>query len=707
MRGEAAMTERRLIMLALLFLLPTGMPVVGTPQSGVKDSVAEVRPVTTPEASPSPPRPRSQEGLTVRGVGITQTLEFGPRWRDVSGNERVYRSHINLGTGLKLLHSSLEATAPESRGRLFDRFSVALDNWGGDPYNTADVHLKKNLVYDLHYRYRKIDYFTFIPNFANPLFDRGILFDQHSYDSTRRMSSFRLDVFPDGDRFRAHLGYSRNAAFGPVFTTVNLGGDEFLIGRLVKNTVNDYRVGMDVRLGRLRLSVEQGFRQFKDDQGNTLPGRLSLGNDPDLIFDLEQLFLTDFLRSYFVRGTTPITRVALASHRLRRIAFTARLTYSDAERDYHFAQSFAGLVLNRETSIFAADGLSRHRAQPTKPMTVADGTVRVALTRRLTVTNAFRGTHFTIAGSRFLTEHFTDRDFPDVPVGRQESSFRRTRLAAVMNQVEGDVLLTPTLIVRGGYRVDHRSVLLDQSDVGFDTISGPDFPSLNRQRRIESEQTTQTLLAGLSYRVRRFFRLALDYENGGYLTEFTGVGPRDYQRGRARLTLRPSDRWTITASGSLTDQTRPSRALALDQTFRNQNRSRSGGFSVSWFATDRTAVDVDYTRSHLTARMALIDVRAGGAPRPSLLYREDGHVFHGGLDLTLYREARLAFGYGLVHSQGSLPIRFHRPYARLSVPLHRALSLNLNYQYYGYNERFRSVQDYRANLLTTSVKVSF
>lgn len=703
------MKERSLTLLVVLVLLALTIPRVVMAQSGEKDTVAEVRPASAmPSSASAPPaRPSLQEGLTIGGIGLKHTVEFGPRWRDVSGNEEVYRSHINLGTGLKLLQSSFEASVPESRGRVFDRLSVALDNWGGDPYNTIDLQVKKNLVYDFRYRYQKIDYFAFVPDFANPLFDRGIFFDQHSYDSTRRLSSFRLELFPDADRFQAHLSYSRNAAFGPAFTTVNLGGDEFLIRRLVKNTANDYRVGMNVRLGKLRFSLEQGFRQFRDDQGNTLPGRLSLGNDPDLIFDFEQLFLTDFLRSYFVRGTVPFTRLALTSHRLRRVAFTARLTYSDAEMDYRFAQSFAGLVLNRETSIFAADGLSRNRAEPTKPYTIADGTLRVAATRRLTVTNTLRAAHFTITGSRLLREQFTDRDFPDVPVGREESSFRRTRLTSLTNQVEGDLALTANLIVRGGYRLEHRSVTLNQSDVGFDTISGPDVPSLNRQRESEDEQTTQTLIAGLSYRLRRFVRLALDYENGGYLTEFTKVEPRDYQRGRARLTLRPNDAWTITASGSLTDQTRPSRALALDRTFRNQNRSRSGGLSVSWVATERLAVDGDYMRGHLTARMALIDVRAGGAARPFLLYREDSHVVHAGLDLTLYKEARFAFGYGLVHSRGSLPIQFHRPYARLSVPFHRALSLHLNYQYYDYNERFRSVQDYRANLLTTSLKISF
>jgi hypothetical protein len=224
----------------------------------------------------------------------------------------------------------------------------------------------------------------------------------------------------------------------------------------------------------------------------------------------------------------------------------------------------------------------------------------------------------------------------------------------------------------------------------------------------ETTQTTHTLLVGGSYRLRRFVRVALDYENGGYLTEFTRVEPRDFQRGRLRIQFKPTDKWSFTTFGTLFDQTRPNHTLdGPDRTLTNQNRSRSGGFSVSWFPTERVALDLDYTRGHITAKINTIDLRTGGAPRPLLLYKEDSNVLHSGVDLKLYKEIRAGFGYRLVNSNGSYPISFHRPYARLSVPLHRTVSLNLDYQHYGYNEHGRSVQDYQANLLTTSLKLSF
>lgn len=665
--------------------------------SAGSSSSSAIRPTTDPAV---------QESVDVRGLVLRSTIEFGSRWREVEGNEDVYRSHVNLGNGLKLYHSSFELTAPESRGRLFDLLTVGLDNWGGDPYNTALVRVKKHLAYDFEYRYQKIDYFTFIPEFANPLFTQGILFGQHSFDTARRLSHARLDLFPDADRFQVHVSFGRSSAFGLGFTTANLGGDEFVLRRRVTNSANDWRFGLDWRFWKLVFSLEQGFRQFKDDEGEGLPGGLSLGNDPNPIFDVQQLFLANLLRSYFVRGSIPMTRAALRSHRLSRLVFNVRLYHSDADVDAGFSQAFSGVVLNREFSIFAADGLAFNRTDPSRPFTMADGTVRVAVTRRVVMMNTIRGSNFVISGARLLRERFTDLDFPDEPLAREETSYRRTSLQSLMNQLEGEVVLTNNLIVRAGYRTHHRRARLQQRDLAFDSVGGPEFPSLDFTREEETTQAANTLLVGGSYRWRRLIRVALDYENGGYLTEFTDVEPRDFQRGRLRLQLSPTDRWRFTAFGSLFDQTRPQRALAVDRVLTNQNRTRSGGFSVSWFPTERVALDMDYTRGYTTAKINTIEIPEA-APGPLLLYREDSHVLHAGADLNLYKDIRVGFGYRLVDVDGSFPIKFQRPYARLSVPLHRAVSLKLDYQHYGYNEPGRSVQDYRANLLTTSLRLSF
>lgn len=699
-------TISRWVILTIVVMVAVGRTLAQQPPAA--QQVAEARGgSSTPSSSTASASAPAQDAVSLNGMLLTSTIEVGARRRDVQGNDDVYRSHVNLGNGLKLLHGSTELSAPESSGRWFDRLSIAFDHWGGEPYNTAEVQVKKNLTYDFQYRYQKIDYFHFIPEFANPLFGQGVNFGQHSSDSTRRMSNARLTIFPNAQRLQLHAAYARNSAFGPAFSTANLGGDEFVIGRHVKNRVNDYRAGFDLRLWKLGISFEQAWRDFNNDEGYTRRD-YTAGNDAGLLFDAYQLFIDRLRRNDYVRGLIPTTRIAIVSHQIPRVVFNARLYYSDAETDSTYGRTFTGLVFNRDLGIFATSELSASRAAPSKPYTVGDGTLRVHLGRRLAVIHTLRGSHYVIAGERILRDRLVDADVPDMPVLREEVSYRRTSLRSVMNQVQGEMAITNNLLVRAGHRVNHRRALFQQRDQAFDSITGPDLPSLDRARDEDVMQTAHTLLLGGSYRLRRLVRVALDYENGGYLTEFIRVDTRDFQRGRLRLQLKPNEQWSFTAFGAVSDQTRPSRSLAQPRrTNLNQNRSRSGGFSVSWFPTQRLAFDVDYTRGYITAHINTIDLTREGVARPLILYMETSDVLHAGADLTLFRGIRSGLGYRWTRSRGSYPICFHRPYAHLAVPLHRAVSLGINYQRYDYDEQFRSVQDYHANLLTTSLRFSF
>ncbi len=65
-------------------------------------------------------------------------LDFGNRWKSgFSGNEDLYRSHIDLGEGPKLFAGDFSFFAPNNSNRFFDRLELRMDSWGGEPYNTA------------------------------------------------------------------------------------------------------------------------------------------------------------------------------------------------------------------------------------------------------------------------------------------------------------------------------------------------------------------------------------------------------------------------------------------------------------------------------------------------------------------------------------------------------------------------------------------
>ncbi|MBI4469494.1 MAG: hypothetical protein HY650_09270 [Acidobacteria bacterium] len=664
----------------------------------------------------SPGSPVSQEPpVNLGAMQLRGSVEFGARWRDVVGNDEVYRSHVNLGNGAKLLHSDVEISSPENVGTLFDRFRMTMDNWGGDPYNTSTVRVQKFRIYDFQYRYSKINYFNFVPEFANPLFAEGILEGQHTFDITRRMSNARVDFFPDSKRFKFHLTYGRNHSFGPSLITYNAGGDEFVLPRNVTNSYDDYGVGVDFSLWKFKFSFEQGYRRFRDDQGVSLAGNYNIGNDRNPIFEgevplPEQLYLSAFSRSYHVRGTFPTTRFAVTVQPHRRIALTARFYYGDANLQYAFSQALAGLVFNRSFQSYMPNTFTQNVSAPTRPQTVADWSLGIAVTNRLTISNTFRFNHFNVYGSTLVNEllflgssPFGEAEVQELPL--ETLSSRRIFYNSYWDQAEARYEFFSGFLVRAGFRHTHRKV--DIQKYSNDLLFGGEDTTIDR-----SNLDTRTFLAGVSYRLKRRIRIAFDYENGGYDNVYTMVGPVDQQRGRLRVQYRPTDNLILTLTGMVTDMDRTNRPVIRpfiipptpDSYVRNQDRYRDGGFSLSYFPSPRIAFDVDYTRGHAASTINLLFPVPGELP---LKYREDSHVAHAAVDLGIYKDLKMSMGYSLVNNDGSYPMNYHRPYGRISIPIQRRLILNVNYQYYGYDERGRRVQNYHANMLTTSFKIMF
>src|SRR5262245_47803307 len=83
-------------------------------------------------------RPEQQAGEG-HSLDVKSTFEVGYRWHQTAGNNGVYRSLVNLGSGMRLLHSSMELSAPENggiRANLFDKLALNFDGVGIDPDQT-------------------------------------------------------------------------------------------------------------------------------------------------------------------------------------------------------------------------------------------------------------------------------------------------------------------------------------------------------------------------------------------------------------------------------------------------------------------------------------------------------------------------------------------------------------------------------------------
>ena len=141
--------------------------------------------------------PDASNSVLIRGMEATGVVDVG--YRSIAGfqgNQDYYRSVVNLGNGPRLLFANLDFQSPLGTKKYFDKLHFDASAWGGDPYNTMRSMRKKAEVYEFNFNYRNVDYYNYIPTFANPLLLEGVLVGQHSYDTAIRTMDFDLTLRP-------------------------------------------------------------------------------------------------------------------------------------------------------------------------------------------------------------------------------------------------------------------------------------------------------------------------------------------------------------------------------------------------------------------------------------------------------------------------------------------------------------------------------
>lgn len=227
------------------------------------------------------------EGINGEQYNIKQSIEFGGRVVDTTGNGDIYKTFVNLQTGPRLLGFTTEMRSLDNHGGLFDRFYVSSFGYGGDPNDVTRVRISRNKWYNFDALLRRDEYFSDYTLQANPLnptngFANGpagfgplatstcigclLGYSPHYMDTRRNLSDYNLLFLPQS-KVRIRAGYSRNINEGPGFTTIHQGTEQSLF-QDVKTTLNTYRLGIDYRaIPRTNISYDQIWSDYKGDTG--------------------------------------------------------------------------------------------------------------------------------------------------------------------------------------------------------------------------------------------------------------------------------------------------------------------------------------------------------------------------------------------------------------------------------------------------------
>jgi hypothetical protein len=363
---------------------------------------------------------------------VKQSVEFGGRITDFTGNTGTWDTFVNLGTGPRLLEYTLDLHSPDHKGFLFDDLTFSNFGYGGDPNDVTRVRAQKGKIYSFSGGFRRDQNIFDYDLLANPLNPANsvpnvpIVNSPHEFLLTRRMSDVNLNVFPVGNvRFR--LGWSRVVNEGTAFTSDHQGTDALLFQPTL-NTTDNYNFGVSFRfIPRTNINYDQFYTYFKGDTSANLPTTQQMN-----IFGIPGFFLaggipvnlglpfntaagipcaTPVLGTGFAnptcsgffsynqfnrnRNSFPTEQLSFQSDYFRRVDFSGRLNYSDAEADLpDTSELFNGLARNRLRAFGVTGSALAHRIS-----LAGDWGATIRVTDKFHIVDTFRYDAFRIPGN--------------------------------------------------------------------------------------------------------------------------------------------------------------------------------------------------------------------------------------------------------------------------------------------------------------------
>ena len=657
-----------------------------------------------PSSSPEPE-------ATLGDYNLVSSIEVGVRGLRLSGSNEKYRSDLNYRPGLRLFDSSFFLQNKDGGGHAFDELLINSSGWGSDPTGYTRVNVLKAGVYRFDANVRRSKYFNALTPLANPLLQNV---GQHTQNTRHQFGDYDLTLLPENERLKFHLGFSRDTRSGPAITTVRFGGDEFAVGSNQEMRANNFRAGADGKLLGFDLSFLQGVRYFKDDT-NYFLNFTSQGNNPTNNGRIDRLF-----REVPTSGRHFFTRFSV--HRLfaKKVDLTGRFIYQSSTSRFNFFEQVTGRLSNGNLAVpetFTASGEAR------RPSAVGDIGVTLLATSKLRISNTFRFDNFRINGAEPLLDVLRQSTVAGVPlVTLTTNSFfsRTTNYRRFMNTVEADYQVNPRYAFHIGYRFTDRHIELFHLDVTTSTSTEADL----------FDNRTHSVIYGVKARPVKGWTIYFDGERGNADSVFTRLGNNDYTNFRVRNRITPSSKLALNVSLVTKDNTNPSDVIddpavvppgtapdALDVRIKTRNFSSS----IDWTPTASFSVSGGYTHLRVTS-IAGILLPISGQRRvgESQFFSRDNFFFFNVFARPLSRVTLYA-GYRMNKDPGqgdrvspsnvilidSYPMTFQSPEARVAVKLNRNVEWNVGYEYFNYKDRFFPIQNYRAHLPYTSLRIYF
>jgi hypothetical protein len=756
---------------------------------------------------PSTATTDDNEGQTVGGYVTKQSAELGGRISSFTGNQGSWDTFVNMGSGPRLLEYTLDMHSPTHIGTLFDDLSFSSFGYGGDPDDVSRLRIAKGAAYSFAASFRRDQNIFDYDLLANPLNpsasspDVPITNSPHEVLLTRRMSDVTLNLFPISP-VRFKLGWSRVVNEGDTYSTTHQG-TEGLVFQPTLNTSDTYTFGVSLRLiPRTNINYDQFYTYFKGDTTGQLanPQQAALFGIPSFTLagsipvslglpyntPASQPCATPVLGTGFAnpscngflsynrfgnnRNSYPTEQLSMQSNYFKRVDFSARFSYTDAEADTpSLGELFSGLISRTNQLDFTTTG-----SAVAKRITASgDFGITFRITDKLRLIDNFRYDNFRIPGGWNQTTdslfganllatpnlfsattcpppftaatcpQHTASSGPDI-VNDLENQFLSQE--EKVNTLEAEYDFTRRVGAYAGFRYERRDIVDNIQDNQLQTF----FPNLpnrgacagqplvggvctvlvgNADPLINdfTEINGYSALVGFSARPTDKLRLSFDAEQFYADNTFTRITPRHLQVYKGRVNYRPNHWMSFGGGVNIKENRNDTGDIG------NLQHNRSYAFNTVIAPPDGNwGLDLSYDYNDIFSQTNICFV-ATPTPAGSLscgtpflsglsVYKELSNVGGGSLYWKPVRRVNVGLGYTLTSSSGStlilnpnsptgpLSFNYHLPMASLAVELSKHLIYKTSWNYYDYNEKSAPgptlPRDFRGNMFTVSLRYS-
>jgi hypothetical protein len=606
------------------------------------------------------------------GQAVPLELELGYRFVDVEGNEDMYRSQINEREGVLL--RSLTFSTGTVGGSLLDFLRVDAADLGIGPAGRFRLEAGKSGIYRLRFDYRRMEFFSALPAFANPLLGSGIIPGQHTYDRDRHLLDAEVEILPNG-AITPIVGYTLNRYDGPARTTFSVGVDEFRLASDLEDTEQEARVGFGFRAGEFTGRIVQGWRQFKETERLTLaPGEGQGNNIPPILGTPESL--TDFDRVSRVKTNVPVTTAYVTGRFAGRVKIAAGYVRANGETQGSETEDLTGNLVSFQISRFFR-GLSEPiSSRARNEQWRGHGRIEVEVADGMDVTVGYTQRHreldgFALISSLFLdTLTFSGQDPRDLErIIEANTALERTEK---IFDAAFDVRSLGPVALRVGYEQTDQDVRVtpDPVEIVVPGGQGGDF-----DRRIRTWNASANL-------TKSGFTIGGDYRHDEADDAIVRVDFIERDRYRARVGWSLADRIHISANGEQVDVSNDDPGIGFDGRIRQYGgdlevvpvKPLTLRFSASRFdATSTIPIRQPQDFSVITSR-----------------HREDGTWLEGGAALAFSR-FRIEGALGQLENEGSFPFTIDRARARAEFDWNAKLTSVVDWNNDEYSESAQEI----------------